>query len=150
MPVDRFFVDTNLILYSVDPRDPVKRDRSRMWLAALWESGAGRLSWQVLHEFYANAQKSIGTDPERAREMVALFHKWQPGEMTIGLIERGWYWMDEAQLSYWDSLILASAERLGCRWLVSEDFAAGRRFEGVTVVNPFQGPPADYGLPSSV
>jgi predicted nucleic acid-binding protein len=58
-------------------------------------------------------------------------------------IRRAWHWMDEAQLSYWDALILSSsAEASGCQWLLSEDFQNGRAYGSVTVINPFsQAPP---------
>ena len=48
---DGFFVDSNVLLYSVDPVDSAKRIRATEWLEGLWMAGAGRLSWQVLHEF---------------------------------------------------------------------------------------------------
>jgi predicted nucleic acid-binding protein len=35
-------------------------------------------------------------------------------------------------------MIVAAAEQTGCRYLLSEDFQAGRRFGDVTVVNPFE------------
>jgi len=66
--------------------------------------------------------------------------------MSLSVIERGWYWMDQAQLSYWDGLILASAERLGCSLLLSEDFQTGRNFEGVRVINPFEQSPEGVKL----
>jgi len=50
-----FFVDSNVLLYSVDPIDSAKRERATEWLAVLWIAGAGRLRWHVLHEFYWNA-----------------------------------------------------------------------------------------------
>ncbi|MEK7403509.1 MAG: hypothetical protein AAB225_00230 [Acidobacteriota bacterium] len=56
---ERFFVDTNALLYAADPGDPTKRQAARLWLDALWEHGAGRLSWQVLHEFYVNAVRRL-------------------------------------------------------------------------------------------
>jgi len=46
--------------------------------------------------------------------------------------------MDRAGISYWDSLILAASESLQCRWLLSEDFQAGRTYGSVEVVNPFE------------
>jgi predicted nucleic acid-binding protein len=104
------------------------------------------MSWQVLHEFYANAVRKLGVPAPQAREAVAVFSKWRPGGMSIGLVERGWYWMDQAQLSYWDSLILASAERLGCSMLLSEDFQTGRSFEGVRVISPFENSPEGLQL----
>jgi predicted nucleic acid-binding protein len=145
MPGDSIFVDTNVLLYSFDPRDPVKYTKARNWLAYLWRTGEGRMSWQVLHEFYANAVRKLGASAPQAREAVALFSKWHPGGMS-GLVERGWHWMDQAQLSYWDSLILASAERLGCSMLLSEDFQAGRSFEGIRVISPFENSPESLRL----
>ncbi|HEX4133839.1 MAG TPA: PIN domain-containing protein [Bryobacteraceae bacterium] len=141
MSGDSIFVDTNVLLYSFDPRNPLKYAQTRNWLDYLWRTGAGRLSWQVLHEFYTNAVRKLGVPALEAREAVTVFSKWRPGGMNISVIERGWYWMDQAQLSYWDSLILASAERLGCSILLSEDFQTGRSFEGVRVVSPFENPP---------
>jgi hypothetical protein len=45
---DRFFVHTNVLLYSVDPLDRGKQRSATRWLAVLWEDGSGSLSWQVL------------------------------------------------------------------------------------------------------
>ena len=64
--------------------------------------------------------------------------------MTLGLIQRAWRWTDQAQVSYWDGLIVAAAERAGCAWLLSEDFQSGRTFGDVTVVNPFLHEPKDF------
>jgi predicted nucleic acid-binding protein len=144
---DSIFVDTNVLLYAFDSRDPVKCSQARNWLEFLWRTSTGRLSWQVLHEFYANAlRKKVGVPAPQAREAVALFTRWQPGGISLSVVERGWYWMDHAQLSYWDGIILASAERLGCAMLLSEDFQAGRSFEGVQVVNPFEKSPEGLRL----
>lgn len=104
----------------------------------LWELNTGRISWQVVHEFYVNAVRKLGVPSGVARGLVQTYALWQPVESTAGLVERAWYWMDKAQLAYWDALIVAAAERSSCEVLLSEDFAHGRRFEGVLVVNPFE------------
>ena len=141
MPGGSWFADTNLLLYSFDSRDEVKRERARQWIDHLWRTGEGRLSWQVLNEFYANALRKTGVPAADARNAVMVFSQWQPSGVSLSVIERAWYWMDRAQVSWWDGLILASAERLGCRWLLSQDFQSGRSYEGITVINPFeQGP----------
>jgi predicted nucleic acid-binding protein len=137
------FVDTNVLLYSFDSRHPLKYAKSRHWLDYLWRTGHGRMSWQVLHEFYANAVRKIGVPSLEARHVVSAFSRWRPGGMDFAVVKRGWYWMDRAQLTYWDALILASAERLGCPILLSEDFQSGRRYDGVTVVNPFERNPEE-------
>ncbi len=147
MPVvERFFVDTNLLLYSVDRSHSEKRDRAKRWLACLWEDAAGRLSWQVLHEFYVNAERKMGLDRPSARKTVEALAQWKPVDTGLGLVQRSWHWIDQAQLPFWDSLIVAAAERAGCGWLLSEDFQDGRKFEAVTVVNPFTHRPEEFGL----
>ena len=131
------FIDSNVLLYSVDSSDLKKQRQVWEWLTPLWEQGDGRLSWQVLHEFYANAVRKLRLGSPEARTIVRGYVQWNPVETTLGLIERAWHWTDEAQLVYWDSLILAAAERSACVWLLSEDFQAGRSYGAVTVVNPF-------------
>ena len=135
---ETFFVDSNLVLYYVDPIDQEKRACSQDWFGHLWMAGAGRLSWQVLHEFYWNAVRKMGLANADAREIVELLSHWRPVDTSIGLIREAWEWMDAAQLSYWDALILAAAQRRGARYLLSEDFQPGRIFGNLEVVNPFQ------------
>ena len=124
---DRFFVDTNVLLHSVDPTDAGKQERGWEWLPLLWEQGLGSLSWQVLHEFYGNALNKLRVAGPEARKIVRGYSQWAPVETTLGLI-------------------VSEAERAGCRWLQSEDFQAGRRFGAVTVVNPFLQGPEQFGL----
>lgn len=146
---DRFFVDTNILLYAADPANPHKQKAAHQWLDALWEQAAGRLSWQVLHEFYVNAIRKLKTPPKNARLTVETFVEWQPVDTSVLLIQRAWQWMDTAHLPYWDSLIIAAAERSECTWLLSEDFQAGRRFGSVAVINPFRARPDEHGLDAS-
>jgi predicted nucleic acid-binding protein len=141
---DRFFVDTNVLLYSVDATNAAKRARARQWMDALWTTDSGRLSWQVLNEFYSNAVGKLKTPAARARENVETLALWQPVDFGLGLLHRAWYWSDREGVAYWDSLILAAAEAAGCRYLLSEDFQAGRKFGDLTVVNPFLNGPEDF------
>lgn len=140
---DRYFVDSNVLLYRYDELTPAKRDLARLWLAWLWENSCGVVSWQVLQEFYWNALRKFRVPPARARNRVRLMSEWHPPQLTIGLIERAWYWNDRAQVTFWDGLIVAAAEITECRFLLSEDFQAGRKFDSVTIINPFEtSPPA--------
>ena len=134
---NRFFVDTNVLLYSLDGVNRDKQRRASEWISFLWSTGSGVLSWQVLHEFYANATRKLGLETEIARTQVRRFQSWEPLDTSFALVERAWYWLDSAGLSYWDGLILAAAERSGARYLLSEDFQANRQFHDVRIVNPF-------------
>lgn len=141
---DCFFVDSNLLLYYVDPADPQKQARAMEWLDYLWMTGAGRLSWQVLHEFYWNAVRKMRLEPVRGRELVQDLTNWRPVDSSLGLVQQAWFWIDSAQLSYWDALIVAAAQRSGAQYLLSEDFQPHRWFENIQVLNPFDHSPADF------
>ena len=141
-----FFVDSNLLLYSVDPSEATKRACAVGWMEALWMSGRGRLSWQVLHEFYWNAVKKMGLETVSAREIVEDLSHWRPVDTSLGLVQQAWEWMDAGQLSYWDALILAAALRSGADYLLSEDFQAGRVYGDIQVLNPFDHSPVEFGL----
>ena len=90
--VDGFFVDSNLLLYYVDPVDSAKQARALEWLDQLWTTGSGRISWQVLHEFYWNAVKKMRLDRGRAREIVEDLAHWRPVDTSLGLIQQAWQW----------------------------------------------------------
>ena len=143
---DSFFVDSNVLLYSVDPLDFAKRMRAGEWLEALWMAGTGRLSWQVLNEFYWNAVRKMRLDAARAREVVEDLSHWRPVDTSIGLMQQAWDWTDAAQLSHWDALILAAAQRSGARFLLSEDFQDERHYGDVQVLDPFEHSPGEFTL----
>jgi predicted nucleic acid-binding protein len=143
---DRYFVDSNLILYYVDPIDSRKQARAAQWLGALWAAGVGCLSWQVLHEFYWNAVRKMRLEPARAREIVEDLAHWKPVDTTLGMVQQAWHWTDAAQLTYWDALILAAAQRAGARYLLSEDFQSNRYYDEILVLNPFEHSASDFTL----
>jgi predicted nucleic acid-binding protein len=138
---DRYFVDSNVFVYIFDETNPSKRSQAEEWLAWLWKDACGALSWQVIQEFYWNALKKHGAAPKVARSYVSLMSEWKPPDVTIGLIERAWHWTDQTQVTFWEGLIVAAAERTKCRYLLSEDFQTGREFGSVTIVNPFETSP---------
>ena len=139
--VNLWFVDTNLLLYALDSKAPPKQHLASVWLDTLWKHEAGRVSWQVLHEFYVNATGKLGAPAATSRRIVEWYGEWQPIGFSIALVRRAWYWTDHAGLSYWDALILAAAERCGGPWLLSEDFQMGRKYGVVQIVNPFLAEP---------
>jgi len=141
-----FFVDTNVLLYRHDQKAPTKQRVAEGWIGVLWQHGAGRLSWQVLNEYYANATGKIGAPTRLVRRLVEAYSTWDPSGFGLGVLHRAWYWTDKAGIPYWDALIVAAAEIKGCAYLLSEDFQADRRFGEVTVVNPFVSAPEEFGL----
>uniref|UniRef100_Q01P26 Ribonuclease VapC n=1 Tax=Solibacter usitatus (strain Ellin6076) TaxID=234267 RepID=Q01P26_SOLUE len=143
---DRFFFDTNILIYWLDTAEPKKNAAARNWVAAIWESRCGNVSWQVLNELYATATHKLGTPPPAVRELVETYSLLNPVAFDLPLLHRAWHWTDHARVPYWDALILAAAESAGCKYLLSEDFQTGRQFGDLTIVNPFLTSPADFGL----
>ena len=138
---DPCFVDTDVLLYSFDNAHEAKQNMARHWLDVLWQTGKGRLSWQVLNEFYDSATRKNRAPARVIRGAAELYSAWHPATPDMALVQRAWQWIDLAGMRYWDALILASAERAGCRWLLSEDFQTGRQYGSLSVISPFETEP---------
>jgi predicted nucleic acid-binding protein len=136
------FVDSDIFLYAVDDADPHKQQIARDWRAELWKSRLGRVSFQVLNEFYINAVRLKPSGSDEARAEVRDLLAWNPVVVDAPVIERGWKLQDRYRISYWDSLIVSAARTASCRFLLTEDLQDGQKLDGVEVVNPFLRGPA--------
>jgi predicted nucleic acid-binding protein len=136
------FVDTNVLLYALDRADLKKQEAARAWRVELWKNRLGRISFQVLQEFYVNATQKWPQARDEARAEVKDLLAWQPVTVDAAILERGWKLQDRYQLSFWDALIVAAAKSIGCRYLLTEDLQAGQDLDGVLVINPFLTDPA--------
>ena len=55
----RVFTDANVLVYSRDSGEPAKQPRAEAWRRALWQSRAGRISVQVLQEYYVTVTRKL-------------------------------------------------------------------------------------------
>jgi predicted nucleic acid-binding protein len=142
------FVDTNVFLYAFDERDPAKQGVARQWLSMCWQAGIGRISTQVLNEFYNNAITKFRATitVHQARKQVRDLRQWQPPHLDTYTVDGAWALQDQFLVSYWDALIISSAQQQGCSYLLSEDLQHQQRFDNVQVINPFQTLPANLGF----
>ena len=131
------FVDSNVFLYAFDEADPGKQQAARNWRAELWKNRRGRVSFQVLGEFYVNVLRMRPGAREEARAEIRDLMAWNPVVSDAALIESGWKLQDRYRLSYWDALIVAAAKVASCRYLLTEDLQTGQKLDGIEVVNPF-------------
>lgn len=140
---DPVFVDTNVLVYGRDASEPDKQPVAASWLRRLWEERAGRLSSQVLHEYYVTVTERLdpGLDREAARVDIRSLLAWRPITLDSGILEGAWAVQDRHRLSFWDSLIVSAAQVGGCRYLLTEDLQDGQDLEGVEVVDPFRRSP---------
>ena len=135
---DVVFVDTNILIYAHDADAGIKRERAVEKLRQLWETGGGRLSVQVLQEFYVNVTRKLTTRVARstAREVVNTYSAWVREPITPETVLRATDIAELSQLSFWDALIVAAAEQAGADHLLSEDLNDGQAIAGIKVVNP--------------
>jgi predicted nucleic acid-binding protein len=136
------FVDTNVFIYAVDLADPKKQQAAQSWLADLWTNGNGRISFQVLQEFYSKVSQKSPAAREEARSEVRDLLAWNPVPVSAETLDRSWKIQDRYQLSFWDALIVAAAKSAFCRFLLTEDLQSGQDLDGLLVVNPFLRDPA--------
>lgn len=135
------FVDSNILIYAHDLDAGVKRERAVAKLRELWNSGTGRLSIQVLQEFYVNAMQKLATPVARstAREIIKTYGVWVRHATTVETVARAAEISDLARISFRDALIVASAEEVDADELLSEDLNAGQSIVGIRIMNPLDG-----------
>ncbi len=136
------FVDTNVLVYARDASEPDRQPLARAWLEHLWRTGTGRLSVQVLEEYYVTVTRKLrpGVPAAEARADLEDLMAWRPIAIGADLLRSAWTLEERYDLSFWDALIVAEARAAGCRFLLSEDLTAGASYDGVQVVDPFRTP----------
>ena len=136
---DSVFVDSNVLVYSRDASEPEKQKQAMAWLDYLWRIRAGRLSFQVLQEYYitVTAKLDPGLDRQIARKDIRSLLAWRPIPVDARILDGAWHVQDHYMISFWDALIVSAAQVGGCRYLLTEDLQEEQMFENLTVVNPF-------------
>ena len=138
---NRDFFDTNILIYAHSRQDPTKMNRALDLLTNAIENGTGVLSAQVLGEFF-----TISTSPRRvnqpltreeAIEIIDQVTVLTVVSLDLPLVRRGLTTCQRYQISYWDGLIIAAAERAGCARVFTEDLNDGQTYHGVVAINPF-------------
>lgn len=137
----KYFVDTNILIYAHDRSAGEKHDRARQLIEGLWASGEGVLSTQVLQELCINLRRKI-TRPipvEEVRQLIQDYMSWEIVVNTAGSVIEALEIEVRYKISFWDALVLHAAESSGAAILYSEDLSAGQSYGSIQVVNPLVG-----------
>lgn len=139
MSDERIFVDTNVLVYSYDLDAGAKHDTARSVLKDLWESRTGAISTQVLQEFYVTSTRKLPKPLTRqtAREVIGTYRSWPVHRPEVDDVIVASELEERHQLSFWDALVIVSAQRSGARTLLSEDLQDGQRIGELVIINPF-------------
>jgi len=133
------FVDTNVLVYARDPRDPAKRATAAEWIRMLWAEKRGRTGAQLLSEYYDVITRKFPVPVRRedAWDDVQRFLAWNPQMVDTEILIKARAIEERYRLSWWDCLIVAAAQAQGCSLLLTEDLQDKANYGGVTVRNPF-------------
>jgi predicted nucleic acid-binding protein len=116
------FLDTNVLLYSIS-RNPAEHSKRRI-AEALLDFDDNALSVQVLQEFYVQATRSTRADAlphDIAAGLVRAWLRFKVQDITHAIMLSALDIKTTHGLSYWDAAIVAAANAMGCRELLSED-----------------------------
>jgi len=127
------------LVYEHDCANRDKQARAQQWMTHLWETGRGRLSFQVLNEFYVTTTQKLKPGLQRgiARGLVEALDAWHPVPTDRHLLVAAWSVVEHCSMSWWDALIVGAAQRADCAYLLSEDLNDGQLIGEIRVINPF-------------
>ena len=132
-------VDTNVLIYVHDPRNPAKQQIAAALIDKLQD---GALVWQVACEYLAASRKlkSLGLSYDHAVDRVqSLRAGWTTILPTWNVMDRMGTVRSRYNLSFWDGLLVATCLEAGVRRLYTEDFDAYSKIDSLEIVNPFRG-----------
>lgn len=136
----KFFLDTNVFIYSFDGGARAKQERSRALIRRALDERCGVVSGQVVQEFFNVALRKFAA-PMSFGEMQAyaatVFRPLCRVFTDFNLLLRALRIVHNFSLSFYDALIIAAALEAGCAVVYSEDMHHGLVVETVEVVNPF-------------
>lgn len=144
------FVDANVLVYSIDPTEPLKMEVALALVGRLWREQRACTSVQAINEFYTVVTRKLRhlVPQEQARAQMEELLEWNPLPIDTRLLRQAGSLESRYKLSWWDCLIVAAARAQHCAILYSEDLQHGAVYDSVKVVNPFvsqvQEEPAPY------
>lgn len=130
-------VDTNILVYTIDPTHRSKHQAAIEILQQL-SLGDHGLTQQVIGEFLnvcRRQDKALHSALRRTAERYArIFPVMQTqAAFLFPAFDRA----TRFKIQFWDALIITICLANGVTHLLSEDLQDGQKFDGLTIINPF-------------
>jgi predicted nucleic acid-binding protein len=139
------FIDTNVLLYTKDPKIPSKRERAREWLSVLANENRAIISPQVLNEFAHNIiRKFPHVSHDELRQNIEAVRPWCVAPITDETTLHALAVYRRFRFSFYDCVLLATAMDFGCEIFLSEDLSHNQRLGRLRIVNPFTAAPSAF------
>lgn len=138
---DRYFLDTNIIIYIFDDRYPEKQKIAKHLVSEGLDRNHTSISWQVIQEFINVSTRKFAeplTLPDCKLFIDTVLSPMWEIYPTRDLIHSALDLSEQWQYSFYDSLIIASALDASCTILYSEDLQHEQIIKSLQIVDPFQ------------
>jgi predicted nucleic acid-binding protein len=131
------FADTNILVYALDPREPLKQAVASRLLREAAAAGNLVISTQVLQEFYAVMLRRRFLSPADAADALQSWAEHEVVSTTPALVMRAAELHQQHGFEFWEAMVVQAALEAGCSLLYTEDMQHGRKIAGLQIVNPF-------------
>jgi predicted nucleic acid-binding protein len=138
---DKFFLDTNILIYSFDASQPDKQKISRDLIKVGLEKGIGCISYQVIQEFLNVATRKFAVPISYDDSRIFLLTVLEPlceVYASIDLFHRTLELAERWKYTFYDALIIAAALQNRCTILYSEDLQDGQIIHELKITDPFK------------
>ncbi len=122
----------------MDSRDVVKQQKCRELVRALVLKHEAVISTQILQEFYVACTARLKVKPIMVKGMMHGFQNMEVVTVGADLISEAIDTSVQYQISFWDSLVVVSAESAKCQYLITEDLNGGQVIRNVKIQNPMK------------
>ncbi len=134
------FIDTNILVYCYDTSSKKKRMKAKELFLNLWQNNSGCLSVQVMQEFFVTVTQKV-PEPisyEKATQIIEDLSLWHCHSPEAKDVLEAINIQQRNRISFWDAMIVNSAQTCGCNIIWSEDLGHNQIIEGIKVLNPFK------------
>ena len=137
---DRFFLDTNIFVYSFDRTAAAKAMKAEQLIREALTTQKGVVSYQVVQEFFNVALRRFSS-PMRVADaeqyLGTVFRPLLSVHSSTALYADALRLQGKSGLSWYDSLIVGAAIQTQCAVLFTEDLQHGQAFGNLRIQNPF-------------
>ena len=137
---DKYFIDTNILVYSFDKSNLQKQQTSKEIVSDALYNHEGCISYQVIQEFINVALQKFDTPLTKDDCIKYVINVLEPlceVLSSIELYKDALEIKDSWQYSFYDSLIISSALRANCNILYTEDLQHKQGIRDLIIINPF-------------
>ncbi len=136
----KFFLDTNIFVYSFDGTSPKKAQRARQLIRQAIQTRNGIVSYQVVQEFFNVALRRFAepmTHADAEQYLSTTFRPILAVHSSQALYGEALRIAARFKSSWYDSLVIASAIEGKCEILYTEDLQHGQQVGNLRISNPF-------------